>query len=311
MSIIKSFSFPEGDIRGDMFYIKHGSDNFTVIDCFLNNLDDRDSSIINEICDESKGKSIHRFISTHPDADHYKGIEQLWEYWSTTNFYAVKNELPIDKSDPSLKKYGELRDSASFIYKGLNRAFLNKDGVSENGYHIGCSGIQFLWPDTANSKFKEALEKVKKGESPNNISPAISYSIKDSASFLWMGDMETEMQAEFYKNSKGSIGHKDIVFAPHHGRESGSIPNELLVELSPKIIVVGNAPSENLNYYDSSKTITQNSSGDIVFSTEGNMVHVFCENKIDNAPKNLKRQSLKPDKPTAASGMFYVGTLTL
>ncbi len=29
MSIVKSFSFPEGDIRGDMFYIKHGSNNFT------------------------------------------------------------------------------------------------------------------------------------------------------------------------------------------------------------------------------------------------------------------------------------------
>ena len=30
MSIVKSYSFPEGDIRGDMFYIKHGSRNFTV-----------------------------------------------------------------------------------------------------------------------------------------------------------------------------------------------------------------------------------------------------------------------------------------
>lgn len=313
MAIIKSFSFPEGEIRGDMFYIKHGSDNFTVIDCFLKNLDDRDVSIIKEICDESSEKSIHRFISTHPDADHYKGIETLWKYWSTTNFYVVENKLPIDNSDLSLKKYGELRDSnsTSYIYRGFKRAFLNEDGVSDNGNHIGCSGIHILWPIVNNTLFQEELVKVKNGESPNNISPAISYSINGSASFLWMGDMETDMQTEFYKECKGCIGHKDIVFAPHHGRESGSIPKELLEELSPKIIVVGNAPSKNLNYYDSSKTITQNTAGDIVFSTEEGKVHVFCENQIDNAPDCLTKQRFVPPTPTSAKGMIYIGTLTL
>ena len=35
MSIIKSFSV--GD--GDMFYIHHGSDSFTIIDCCLNSED--------------------------------------------------------------------------------------------------------------------------------------------------------------------------------------------------------------------------------------------------------------------------------
>lgn len=45
MSIVKSFSV--GD--GDMFYIKHGSDNFSVIDCFMNeeNQEDIVSEIIN------------------------------------------------------------------------------------------------------------------------------------------------------------------------------------------------------------------------------------------------------------------------
>ena len=31
LSIVKSFSVGEGD----MFYIKHGSSNFTIIDCYL------------------------------------------------------------------------------------------------------------------------------------------------------------------------------------------------------------------------------------------------------------------------------------
>ena len=35
MSIVKSFSFPKGNVRGDIFYIKHNVSSFTVIDCYL------------------------------------------------------------------------------------------------------------------------------------------------------------------------------------------------------------------------------------------------------------------------------------
>ena len=84
MSIVKSYSFPEGDIRGDMFYIKHGSRNFTVIDCYLKDGDGnnaRKDEIIKEIKNESAGR-VCRFISTHPDNDQcYPGIRyQQKEY---------------------------------------------------------------------------------------------------------------------------------------------------------------------------------------------------------------------------------------
>ena len=38
MSIIKSFSVTDTNGEpGDMFYIQHGTSNFTIIDCCLNN----------------------------------------------------------------------------------------------------------------------------------------------------------------------------------------------------------------------------------------------------------------------------------
>ena len=43
MSIIKSYSVG----NGDMFYIKHGTDNFSIIDCCLYN--DKKDIIIKEI----------------------------------------------------------------------------------------------------------------------------------------------------------------------------------------------------------------------------------------------------------------------
>ena len=42
----------------------------------------------------------------------------------------------------------------------------------------------------------------------------------------------------------------DILFAPHHGRDSGKVPNDVLKKLNPSVIVIGEAPAENLNYYE-------------------------------------------------------------
>lgn len=73
MSIIKSFSV--GD--GDMFYIKHNSKNFSIIDCYMD--ESNQEEIVNEIKIEKVDKKVTRFISTHPDEDHLKGLKYLDE----------------------------------------------------------------------------------------------------------------------------------------------------------------------------------------------------------------------------------------
>ena len=78
MSIIKSFSVG----NGDMFYIKHNTDSFTIIDSCL--CDENCHKIVSELKTESAGKGIIRFISTHPDDDHIGGF----------NFVAVEVRQP-------------------------------------------------------------------------------------------------------------------------------------------------------------------------------------------------------------------------
>ena len=55
MSVIKSFSVG----NGDMFYIKHDTDNFTIIDCNL--IDDVKDDILDEIDNQKKGKRNSTF----------------------------------------------------------------------------------------------------------------------------------------------------------------------------------------------------------------------------------------------------------
>ena len=267
MSIIKSFSV--GD--GDMFYIKHNSENFTIIDC---NLEEHNKKkIVNEICAEGGGKEIMRFISTHPDEDHFHGIEYLDKSFTIVNFYCVSNNAIKTDESESFDYYCKLRDKENtfFLYRGCSRKWMNEEDEKR-----GSSGINILWPILENDDFKKALSTANNGGKPNNISPIIKYSLENGATVLWFGDLE----ADFMEKIQDAITlpQADIVFAPHHGRSSGKLPAKWLKQMSPQIIVIGEADSSMLDYYRGYNTITQNSAKDIVFECVYKKVHVYVSN---------------------------------
>lgn len=298
MSVIKSFSVGEGD----MFYIQHNSDNFTVIDCYMH--EDNKDRIMKEIEEKSKKKHIHRFISTHPDEDHILGIKSFRDKLEIANFYCVENEATKSEDTEDFEEYCDLRDGDKhyYIYEGCSRKWMNMSGMDDNGEERGSSGINILWPKTNNSYYKEALEKAKNGESPNNISPIIKYSLKDGAKVLWFGDLEKDFM-ESIKDDL-NIEKADIIFAPHHGRSSGKIPKVILDKIDPKLIVIGEAPSENLNYYSGYNTLTQNSAGDITFDCTGNNIHIYVSN--ENYHVNFLKDKYKSNEYD-----YYIGTLEL
>ncbi len=264
MSIIKSFSVG----NGDLFYIDHNSDNFTIIDCNLK--DDKKEEIMDEICDAGKEKGIMRFISTHPDEDHFHGIEYFDERFSIVNFYCVKNEATKSEETTSFMHYCKLRDSEKVfnVYEGCYRKWMNRKDDQR-----GSSGINILWPVTTNEEFKKQLKIAKEGGNANNISPIIKYSLESGVTALWFGDLETDFMESIVDDV--SLSKVDIVFAPHHGRSSGKLPKKWLDEMSPKIIVIGEADSSMLDYYMGYNTITQNSAKDITFECETGKVHVY------------------------------------
>ena len=269
MSIVKSLSVR----NGDLFYIKHDTDNFTIIDCNLTY--DRRDGIIAELKDASKDKSIQRFISTHPDEDHIHGLEYIDDNGLGWNFYCVENrvnkgEETEGEETASFKRYKKLRDDsqrAYYICQGCKRRWMNHSDEER-----GEAGINILWPDTGDSDFIKQLDSAERGGKPNNISPIIQYHLRNGAVAIWMGDLETEFMEQIL--DRVQLPRTDILFAPHHGRESGHVPKKWLETMSPKVIVVGEAPSSDLNYYSSYDTITQNSARDIEFECVAGKVHV-------------------------------------
>lgn len=294
MAIVKSYSVG----AGDMFYICHNTDNFTIIDCDLS--EENAEEIIQDIMAAKRGKGIVRFICTHPDEDHFGGLHRLDDAISICNFYVVKNQAIKDIQTESFKRYCTLRDGdkAFYISKGCSRKWLN---ISDEERET--SGITILWPDTANPYFQEALAGCDAGEFYNNTSAVIRYTIAGGPSFLWLGDLETN----FMESITGDIDlfKTTIVFASHHGRDSGKIPNTWLEVLDPQIIVLGEAPSRHINYYTGYKTVTQNKAGDITMDCMENKVHFYVSNT------NYWNKALTDEGLPALGNAKYVGSITV
>lgn len=291
--IIKSFSVGSGD----MFYIKHNVDSFSIIDCCMD--EHNREGILRELLRESQGKIITRFISTHPDDDHIRGLEYLNQNMPIENFYCVENRATKWRTTDDFNEYCSLRDSGKAFYlKGsCQRKWLN-----ESDYQRCGAGINILWPDTSNEHYKVALQDAIDG-SPNNICPIVQYSLEHGVTALWMGDLETD----FMKKIGGNLylPKVDILFAPHHGRDSGKIPESWLRAMDPKVVVVGEAPSEHLNYYGSYNTIKQNSAGAVLFECVGEEINVYAE-KISYSEDFLQSKY----RAHRNYGLRYIGTLT-
>ena len=297
MSKVKSLSVG----NGDMCYIQHVSSNFTIIDCCLS--DDNKETIVNELIKESKGKIIQRFISTHPDEDHIRQLDYLNKEMPILNFYCVKNDATKKDETPGYKTYRALRDGdkAFYLFKGCSRKWMNESGPSADDTQIDSAGITILWPEINNEHYIEALKTAKEGGSPNNISPIIKYSIKNGATFLWMGDLETDFMTNI--EDKLELPKVNILFAPHHGRDSGKVPQSMLNDLNPDIIVIGEAPSQELNYYKSYNTITQNTAGDITFVNNSDSIDIYV------SKSEYQVGFLKNNNKQKLGDAYYLGTL--
>lgn len=297
MSLVKSISVG----NGDMFYIKHNSDNFTIIDC---NMDEANRErITNEILKESNGKTIKRFISTHPDDDHILGLTYLDERMGIVNFYCVENEATKEDPSDDFNHYCTLRDStekAFYLYRDCSRCWMNKNDQEKN---YGSSGINILWPIVNNEDYEDALSEAHEGKSPNNISPIIKYSLIDGVTVLWFGDLENTFMEKIKETI--DLPKADIIFAPHHGRKSGKIPTEWMDSIQPSIVIIGEAPSDKINYLSGYNTITQNSAGDIIFDCQTNIVHIYVSNAKYSV--DFLENKNKPNR----YGATYIGSLSL
>ena len=167
----------------------------------------------------------------------------------------------------------------------------------------GSSGINILWPIVDNKDFRAELLNAKEGKSPNNISPIIKYSLNNGVTVLWFGDLENSFTEKI--KDEIELPEADIIFAPHHGRSSGKIPKEWMDSINPKIVIIGEAPSDKINYLSEYNTIKQNTAGDIVLDCDTAIVDIYVSNE------NYSVSFLENKKKSNAYNCTYIGSLSV
>ena len=221
--------------------------------------------------------SIFRFIVTHPDMDHLDGIQDLYTEFNITNTWDTDNNKTI-AADANFAGYnkedwefylklrsGKITDTKRLTY------FAKQDNLyySEDNIKILCPTPDLL---------KNANECGDYNDSSYVILFTPPKSNGGNWKFLFAGDSDDDSWEYILVNHKEEVTNVDVLFAPHHGRDSGR-SYEFLKILTPTVTLFGNASSKHLAYncYKPIR-ITNNQAGYIIINVLPHKIVFYVKN---------------------------------
>jgi competence protein ComEC len=255
--------------HGDCTIIEHPSGRITVID--LNETSYK--SCINYI----KGllytrniKSIFRYIQTHPDIDHIRGLSRLLRevrvgnLWDTCNRKIISSfTSDIDRLDWLAYKSFPDKHKRCYI-QGDNYSYFNEDN------------IEILSPS------RTTTCEANNQENHNNHSYILRIT-HGKASIILGGDAESIVWEDLA--DQGLLHKCTVLKAPHHGRDSG-YSLKALKHLEPEYIItsVGKKPETDahVKYSNHSQVHSTRHHGNIILEVDrfGELNWIFEKNVL-------------------------------
>jgi len=256
-----------------------------------------------------KIQSIFRFIITHPDMDHLDGIKDLFDEFSIFNVWDTDNIKEISSKADSggyniadWKFYKSIRDGKYESSKRLTYYARNVNQYYNEDY------IQILCPTPS------ILTSCNEKENWNDSSYVILYTPPKSNGGHWKiifaGDSEDVTWDYIIRNFADKVTNIDILFAPHHGRNSGRNFN-FLKTLTPTVTLFGNASSKHLEYnsYSSSIKVTNNQAGYVILDVQPDFIDIYVKNLEFARDFRHKRNWGEPVRSVTFDG-YHLVTLT-
>lgn len=222
-------------------------------------------------------QNIFRFIVTHPDMDHLDGIKDLFDEFSIANFWDTDNKKEIsDKAGSGgynmedWKFYKSLRDGKISPSTRLTY-FANNSNLYYNQ-----DNIEILSPTP--SIIKACNEKGNWNDSSQVILYTPPKANGGHWKILFAGDSEDLTWEHIITNHAEKVKNIDVLFAPHHGRDSNR-NFDFLKSLTPTITLFGNANSNHLAYAKYPGTrITNNQAGYIILDISAQHINLYVKN---------------------------------
>ena len=192
--------------------------------------------------DTFPGRSLFRFVLTHPDMDHMRGIKKLFQEIEVVNFWDTANSKSITSFNSTADKedwefYQNLRAGKVGIatknyLRGADKYAFSRD---EDG-SLGGDGISILSPTN------EIVTECNRTGKFNDLSLVLDITY-GGRNFIFAGDAE-QMAWDSMVAAYGASLKADVLKASHHGRDSG-FHTKALQAIQPTITVVsvGRKPS--------------------------------------------------------------------
>ncbi|AEI52158.1 ComEC/Rec2 family competence protein [Runella slithyformis] len=224
--------------------------------------------------------NIFRFIVTHPDMDHLDGIKDLYSAFSIQNMWDTDNDKYIDTNNyfagynkEDWKFYTQLRTGKipntqrCTFYAGDSNSFYAEDS------------IKILSPTPA------LVVNANRTKDYNDASYVLLFTSPKKGGgvwkFLFAGDSHDDSWNYILNNYRQDVSNVDVLFAPHHGRDS-SRDYSFLKVLKPRLTLFGNADSKHLAYncYPGPPTgirITNNQAGYVILDVNESRLIVYVK----------------------------------
>jgi beta-lactamase superfamily II metal-dependent hydrolase len=167
------------------------------------------------------GQHLFRFILTHPDLDHMRGLKNLQEhvgiinFWDTANTKAAPSKFKGSADEEDWKFYQSLRKGAVTGPTVLNytRASSAYAFARDEYGNLGGDNIEILSPTP------QLVADCNAAEKSNDLSITIRVR-HGNKTVLLPGDVEAAAWANMVSTYKGNL-KSDFLKASHHGRDSG------------------------------------------------------------------------------------------
>ncbi|OQB05883.1 MAG: ComEC family competence protein [bacterium ADurb.Bin212] len=163
-----------------------------------------------------RDREIEAVVLTHPHADHLVGLNQILERYNVKQIYLSG---VLHTSNQYLEFLQKIKDSGiSSEVPQINQQFVPFEGAV----------FEFLWPG---DKYRN-----KEVDNLNNSSLVTKFCYLEQCA-LFMGDLETDAQAEMFMGNSLTDYSAQILKISHHGSTNGT--NQTLLEkVRPKYTVI-------------------------------------------------------------------------